>query len=134
MTVLRTLLCLALLAASPAFAARGSVAMEELDNLPINATGKPSTEQIRKAIIQGAASYNFVASAPSGNKVKLTYTKGEHSLVVEAVFTPTTYSIKYVDSANLGYSMEGGKAVIHPNANRWLKNLRLRIDRQLIQL
>jgi hypothetical protein len=134
MKVIGALLCLALVAASPAFAARGSVPMQEFIDLPINASGKPSNEQIRKAIIQGAASYNFVASAPSGNKVKLTYSKREHALVVEVVFTPKSYSINYVDSVNLGYSMEGGKPVIHPTANRWLLNLRQRIDRQLIQL
>ena len=69
-----------------------------------------------------------------GNKVKLTYSRRDHSLVVEVAFTPKSYSIKYVDSANLGYSMEGGKPIIHPNVNKWLNNLRQGIDRQLNQL
>jgi hypothetical protein len=128
-------LCLALVA-SPAFAARGSVPMPELDNLPItSADGKPpSAERIRKAIIEGAASRHFLASAQSGNKVRLTYSKGDHRLVVEASFTPKSYSIKYVDSTNLGYGMEGGKAVIHPRAAGWLNKLRQSIDRQLTRL
>ena len=136
MKLIRALLCLAVVAASPAFAARGSVPMQEYDDLPIgSANGKqPSSEQIRKAIVQGGASRDFVAAAQPGNKVKLTYSRRDHSLVVEVVFTPKSYSIKYVDSTNLGYGMEGGKPVIHPNANKWLNNLRKAIDQQLNRL
>lgn len=136
MKLLHTLLCLGLLAAAPAFAARSSVPMQEFDNLPITtADGKqPSAEQIRKAITQAAASRDFTAAVEPGNKVRLTYSKRDHVLVVEVGFTAKTYTIKYVDSTNLGYGMEGGKPVIHPNVNRWLNNLRQGIDRQLNQL
>jgi len=136
MQLLRTLLCLALVAASPAYAARGSVPLQEFDDLPIStADGKqPSGEQIRKAIVQAGASRDFTAAVQPGNKIKMTYARRDHSLVVEVVFTPKSYSIKYVDSANLGYSMEGGKTVIHPNVNKWLNNLRQGIDRNLNQL
>lgn len=133
MNVIRALMCLALLAASPAFAARGSVPMQEFDDLPITTAGgkQPSADQIRKAIVQGAAGKDFTAAAQPGNKVKLTYSKRDHTLVVEVTFTPKSYSIKYVDSTNLGYGMQDGKAVIHPNVNRWLNNLRQSIDGQL---
>jgi hypothetical protein len=136
MKLVRALLCLALLSTSPAFAARSSVPMAELDNLPINsASGKPpGSEQIRKAIVQGAARSHFSASVQPGNKVRLTYSKRDHSLVMDVSFTPKTYSIKYVDSTNLGYGMEGGKPVIHPRANGWLNKLRQSIDRQLSQI
>jgi hypothetical protein len=136
MSVLRSLLCVALLAAPPAYAARASVPMLEFDDLPISTVdGNPlSSEQIRKAIVQAAAADEFVPAAQPGNKVKLIYTKRDYTLVVEVAFTPKSYSIKYVDSMNLGYGMEGGKQLIHPTVNRLLKNLRQRIDRQLNQL
>jgi hypothetical protein len=110
--------------------------MQEFDNLPITtADGKqPSGEQIRKAIVQAGASRDFTSAVQPGNKVRLTYARRDHSLVVEVVFTAKSYSIRYVDSANLGYGMEGGRPVIHPNVNKWLNNLRQGIDRNLNQL
>jgi hypothetical protein len=116
MKLLHTMLCLTLFAAAaPAGAAR-TAALLNYEDLPVeSATGKPlDVEQIRKAIITGAATRQWAASVKPGNVVQLTYNRG-----------------KYVDSTNLNYGMEGGKAVIHPTYNGWINNLRQAIDVQL---
>ena len=133
MKLLLNLFCLALLAAAlPANAAR-TAALVEYDELPIQSSdGKAlSAEQIRKAIIQGGATRQWAATVQPGNIVQLTYNRGKHTAVVRVKYTAKSYSIKYVDSTELNYSMEGGKAVIHPTYNGWIQNLRQAIDVQL---
>jgi hypothetical protein len=133
MKILRILLSLALLAAAfPAGAAR-TAALLNYEELPVQSSdGKPlGLEQIRKAIISGAATRQWAASVQPGNVVQLTYSRGKHTAVVRVKYSAKTYSINYVDSTDLNYSMEGGKPVIHPTYNSWINNLRQAIDVQL---
>jgi hypothetical protein len=133
MKLLHTMLSLTLFAAAaPAGAAR-TAALLNYEDLPVeSATGKPlDVEQIRKAIITGAATRQWAASVKPGNVVQLTYNRGKYTGVVAVKYSTKTYSIKYVDSTNLNYGMEGGKAVIHPTYNGWINNLRQAIDVQL---
>jgi len=133
MKFLRALFCLALFAAAlPAGAAR-TAALVNYDDLPIQSSdGKAlSGDQIRKAIIQGGATRQWAATVKPGNIVQLTYNRGKYTAVVEVKYTAKAYSIHYVDSTDLNYSMEGGKQVIHPNYNGWIQNLRQAIDVQL---
>jgi len=129
----RILFCLALLAAAlPAGAAR-TAALLNYEELPVQtADGKALTlEQVRKAIIAGAATRQWAASVQPNNVVQLTYSRGKHTAVVAVKYSTKTYSIHYVDSTDLNYGMEGGKPVIHPNYNGWINNLRQAIDVQL---
>ena len=132
MSLLRILFCLTALfvSAFPAGAAPRSVALLEFDDVAISSSsGKPlSNEQVRSAIIKGGAAHNWVASAPAGNAVKLTYSRREFSATVQVTYNSKSYSIKYADSTNLHYASEGGKAVIHPNYNKWMNSLRQSID------
>ena len=68
------------------------------------------------------------AGPDSASTVRATYTKGKHSAVVDIAFTETSYSIHYVDSANLGYGDHRGKTVIHSSYNKALTALREAID------
>jgi hypothetical protein len=133
MTLIRTLFCAALFAAaSPALAAR-TAALLNYEDLPVeSATGKPlNLEQVRKAIITGAATRQWAASVKPGNVVQLTYNRGKFTGIVAVKYTTKTYSIHYVDSTNLNYGLEAGKPVIHPTYNGWINNLRQAIDVQL---
>jgi hypothetical protein len=133
MTSIRALFCLALVAfAFPAAAAR-TAALLNYEDVPIETgSGKPlGLEQIRKAIITGAGTRNWVSSVKPGNIVQLTYNRGKHTAVVAVKYSAKSYSINYVDSTELNYGMEGGKPVIHPNYNSWINNLRQSIDVQL---
>src|SRR5262245_4631466 len=113
MKLIRTLFCLALFAAAfPAAAAR-TAALLNYEELPVQSSdGKAlSADQIRKAIISGAATRQWAASVQPGNVVQLTYNRGKHTAIVKVKYSAKTYSINYVDSTDLNYGMEGGKPV-----------------------
>jgi hypothetical protein len=133
MKLLRILFCLALsVAALPAGAARVA-ALLNYEELPVqSADGKPlNLEQVRKAIIAGAATRQWSATVQPGNVVQLTYSRGKHSAVVNVKYSVKTYSINYVDSTDLNYGADGAHPVIHPTYNGWINNLRQSIDVQL---
>lgn len=97
-----------------------------------SADGKPlTTEQVRKAIIAGAASKQWIASVQAPNIVRATHTRGRHSAVVDIVYTSNSYSIRYVSSVDLSYGQRDGTTVIHPTYNNWVNNLRMAIDAAL---
>ena len=116
--------------AAPGVHAARAAPIQNYENLPAASTsGKPLTaDQVKKAIISGAATRQWVASLQPGNIVRLTYTARDHSAVVDVAYSENSYSIRYADSTNLNYSQDGGKAVIHPNYNKWINNLRQAID------
>jgi len=120
----------ALLATSNVDAARGSVPIQNFEDLPVTGSdGKPLTaEQVKQAILSGASRSRWAASVQPGNVVRLTYSPRTHVAVVDVVYTAKGYSIRYSNSTNLGYAQEGGAAVIHPNYNKWVNALRQSID------
>jgi hypothetical protein len=63
-----------------------------------------------------------------GNVVRLTYSARTHVAVVNVTYSAKSYSIRYADSTNLGYSAEGGAGIIHPNYNKWVNSLRQAIE------
>jgi hypothetical protein len=130
MKIIRTLLVLlaATLAASTAYA-RGA-AIQNYEDLPIaSGDGKALTaEQVKNAIIAGGARSRWSASIQPGNVVRLTYSPRSHVAVVDVAYTAKTYSIRYADSTNLGYSADGKSGAIHPNYNKWVNNLRQAIE------
>jgi hypothetical protein len=132
MKVVRSLLLLltAVFAASSVQAAKGSIPIHNLEELPVSSSdGKPLTaEQVKNAIVAGGARGRWVASAQPGNVVRLTYTARTHVAVVNVSYSAKSYSIRYADSTNLGYSADGGTGLIHPNYNKWVHSLRQAIE------
>jgi hypothetical protein len=99
----------------------------------LSVDGKPLTvEQVRKAIIAGGASKQWIASAQDGDKIRFTHTRGRHTAVVDVAYSAKSYSIRYVDSTDLNYSAkESGGPIIHRTYNNWVSNLRVAIDAAL---
>ena len=127
------LLAAFLIAAPSVHAAKGSVPIQNYEDLPATSgDGKPLTaEQVKQAILAGANRGRWIASVQPGNVVRLTYSPRNHVAVVDVAYTAKGYSIRYSNSSNLGYGQEGGTAVIHPNYNKWVNNLRQAIDSNL---
>jgi len=134
MKIVRSLLLLlaAALAASGVHAAKGSIPIQNFEELPVSSgDGKALTlDQVKNAIISGGSRNRWVATVQSGNVVRLTYSARTHVAVVNVAYNTKTYSIRYADSTNLGYSPEGA-GVIHPNYNKWVSNLRRDIESAL---
>ena len=86
---------------------------------------KPLTlEQVKKVILLAASQRHWTASERDKNRIRLSYSRGKHSAVIDVVYTAKKYSIVYVDSANLNY--EGDN--IHPTYNSWVNSLKQGID------
>ena len=86
---------------------------------------KPLTlEQVKKVILQAASQRHWTASQRDPNRIRLSYSRGKHSAVVDVTYTVKKYSIVYVDSSNLNYEGE----TIHPTYNSWVKSLKEGID------
>jgi hypothetical protein len=136
MKIIRNLLILAsavaFLPISAAHAAR-TAPMVTLENVAATSVdGKPLTaEQVKKAIISGAASKQWIASVEGPNTIRATHTRGRHSAVVDIVYTANSYSIRYVNSVDLNYGGRDGGQIIHPTYNNWVNNLRQAIDAAL---
>jgi hypothetical protein len=132
MTIVRSLLLLlaAALTASSVQAAKGSIPIQNHEELPVSSSdGKPLTaEQVKNAIISGGARGRWLAAVQPGNVVRLTYNARTHVAVVNVTYSAKTYSIRYADSTNLGYSPDGGAGIIHPNYNKWVNSLRQAIE------
>ncbi|SRR5260370_19860009 len=121
----------ALLVAPSAQAARTAPLQNYEDVLVATPDGKPTTvEHVRKSILAGASRTRWAASAKSedANTVRLTYSRGNHTAVVDVHYSAKSYSIRYADSTNLNYAEEGGKQLIHPVYKKQVNSLRLAID------
>jgi hypothetical protein len=84
-------------------------------------------EQVKKAILQAASQRHWTASERDKNRIRLSYSRGKHSAVIDVAYTSKKYSILYVDSTNLNY--EGTS--IHPTYNGWVTSLKQGIDSAL---
>ena len=70
-----------------------------------------------------------------GNLVAQVIVRGKHTLVVDIVYTNTTYDITYKSSNKLKYKIgSDGSARIHRNANSWMNNILIDITEQLLSL
>jgi len=119
------LLIAALLAASSVHAlGRGTPLQNFEDVLVQSVDGKPLTlEQVRKAVVAGAASRQWILSAVDGNKFHATHTRGRHTATVEIAYTTERYSIRYVDSIDLSYGEQNGAfASSIPRTTSWSPN------------
>ncbi|HUQ26825.1 MAG TPA: hypothetical protein VM140_14260 [Burkholderiales bacterium] len=121
-------LCL-VLAAKPA---RANDPIDNFENLVVPApAGNPlSQAQVRDAIVAGAAQrqwkVNYVAA---GMLVAQRNVAGRHLVEVDIRYSPKEYSVLYRNSINMNY--RAGEATIHPNYNRWARELVDSIDRAL---
>ena len=74
-------------------------------------------------------------SDSEGNLVAKVIVRGKHTLVVDIVYTNTTYDITYKSSNKLKYKIgSDGSARIHRNANSWMNNILIDITEQLFSL
>ncbi|MEA3192336.1 MAG: hypothetical protein QOD26_669 [Betaproteobacteria bacterium] len=122
-------LTLSLLATS-AFAAFSEPVVDFRD-LPVKTRGNtPSASQVREAIIAAGRMRNWqVVESGPGQLVAKLRVRGKHDAEVGITYSPEHYSVTYRSSENLSYDAAGPS--IHPNYNRWVKDLIFRIDSAL---
>lgn len=91
-------------------------------------TGPDHLESNKKNIIVAAKSLGWQVSEVSDGQLQLAYDKqGKHQVQLKVSYDASTYHIEYVDSHNMNYEKSGDEVRIHPNYNRWIRNLEKRI-------
>jgi hypothetical protein len=101
-----------------------SAAMLKYEDVIVESDKPLTTEQVKKVILTAASQRRWTASERDKNRIRLSYSRGKHSAVIDVVYSAKKYSIVYVDSSNLNF--EGGS--IHPTYNSWVKSLKEGID------
>jgi hypothetical protein len=115
-----------LVSASPAYAARPPVPLQNFPNQVVQtASGtKPPVEQVAQAITAAATGKQWaVAKQADGSFLATRVVKGKHTVVTTISFSPDAYSVTYHSSDNMRFEMIGGVPYIHPNYNVWAREL-----------
>lgn len=91
-------------------------------------TVAPTQVQLRDRIVAAGKSLGWVVSKEDEGRLELHYDKqGKHQVTISVQYDTTGYQISYLNSVNLDFAEANGVRKIHPNYNRWIRNLMLRI-------
>ncbi|MCW8900872.1 MAG: hypothetical protein OQK75_01225 [Gammaproteobacteria bacterium] len=101
-----------------------------IEDAPIEITGKHSSNDIKKAIIRAGAGLGWTMKAKESGHIVGTLFLRKHVAIVDVKYTNKAYSITYKDSQNLDF--DGSN--IHKNYNSWVQNLNRQIQAQLSAL
>lgn len=87
--------------------------------------GAPLTiQQVRARIAGAAQSIGWQAVKDETGRMELMYDKaGKHQVTIEVLYDGAGFDINYLKSNNLNYEERDGQRQIHPNYNRWIRNL-----------
>lgn len=116
--------------------ARSVVPIDTLENLPItSATGKSiKAQEVEQAILTAAGINQWnVDKREPGLVIATLNVRNKHIISVKIPYTTESYSLQYLSSDNMKYEVKEGVPSIHPFYNRWVKNLRDSIDRELLK-
>lgn len=91
-------------------------------------TAVPTQAQLRDRIVAAGKSLGWVVSKEDDGRLELHYDKqGKHQVTIAVQYDTTGYQISYLNSVNLDFAEANGVRKIHPNYNRWIRNLMQRI-------
>ncbi|MFG0599654.1 MULTISPECIES: hypothetical protein [Delftia] len=93
------------------------------------ASPETTTQQLHDRIVVASKSLGWVVVGDEPGRLELHYDKqGKHQVNIAVHYNTDTYRISYLHSVNLNYSEGDGKREIHPNYNRWVRNLMKKIS------
>lgn len=79
---------------------------------------------VRSAILAAAMPHGWTMVEDKPGRLVLNFNKGnKHRVNIEVSYDERSFEIRYIDSVNLNHAQRDGTVVIHPNYNRWVKNL-----------
>ena len=105
-------------------------AIYNTDNIAISQSSEKTLalEEIRAAIVKAASDKGWQANPEKPGLIIATYHRNNIMAQVSITYSKKNYKITYKDSENLRYT--DGK--IHGTYNRWVRNLSLQIQKDLI--
>lgn len=90
------------------------------------------SEEVREAIFNACLELGWVPQDTTADVVRAALVvRNKHTVVVDIHYTPTSYDIQYVSSVNMNEKYKDGTIVLHPNYNKWVANLKHRINLKL---
>ncbi len=100
------------------------------DKILLLSDGAPLTEQmVRARILNAANNIGWQPLKDEPGRMELMYDKaGKHQVYIEVNYDAAGFDINYLRSNNLAYEERDGQRKIHPNYNRWIKNLNKQIS------
>lgn len=85
-------------------------------------------QQLRDRIVAAGQSLGWMAIKDEPGRLELHYDKqGKHQVTIAVAYDVQGYKISYLSSVNLNFEDADGVRKIHPNYNRWIRNLIQRI-------
>ena len=88
----------------------------------------PTQAQMRDRIVAAAQSLGWVMTKDEPGRLELYYDKqGKHQVTIAVQYNNAGYKIDYLSSVNLDFVEADGVRKIHPNYNRWIRNLMKKI-------
>lgn len=88
----------------------------------------PTEQQVRDRIVAAGQSLNWAVTKEEPGRLELRFDKqGKHQVVIAVQYDTTGYKIDYLNSVNLDFAESNGVRKIHPNYNRWIRNLMQKI-------
>ena len=88
---------------------------------------QPTLEQIRRAIVASVTGKGWTAKNIGSRQIQATLNVRKNIARVVIAYSTRSYSITYKDSHTLAYD----GATIHRNYNKWVRKLKILINRQL---
>ena len=89
---------------------------------------EPTPQQLRDRIVAAGQSLGWVVNKDEAGRLELLYDKqGKHQVTIAVEYNAQGYKISYLNSVNLNFEDADGVRKIHPNYNRWIRNLIQRI-------
>ncbi|MCZ6658321.1 MAG: hypothetical protein O7C67_13585 [Gammaproteobacteria bacterium] len=121
------------LAGSPTAHAR----IQPVFNTDIDVPCKMGLQKVKKAIrsglkVQGGSFFGqWLAAEKKPGLIAATLYVRRHVLVLDIIYNTKAVKFRYKNSENLKHRKRGDVDFIHPNANKWIRNIVIGIDRDL---
>jgi len=90
----------------------------------------PQLADIRRAIVVAATSKNWSVKDIDDTHIEVTLRPRKHMARATIEYSTSAFSITYNDSTNMRFDGD----TIHPNYNRWIRNLEVLIKTQISKL
>lgn len=92
--------------------------------LVVWSSSSTTMQQLRDRIVAAGQRLGWVVAKDEAGRLELYYNKqGKHQVTIAVRYDASSYQIEYLNSVNLNYADANGVRKIHPNYNRWIRNL-----------
>lgn len=91
-------------------------------------TTNTSADKVKEAILLAGKERNWIMTQVKSGVIEASYVPRGHSVRIRINYTAKSYTINYVSSDN----MKAGDGKIHKNYNRWVNNLDVDIQSNIL--